>query len=279
MDLVLGLLFLTLMEIVLGIDNIVFITIVSSRLPKEQQPLARRLGLILALITRLLLLASLYYIVNQLQAPLFELTSLGLPEEVVRQISGTRSGTGLHGAEIHALPTEVIAEKFKEANEVSWRDIVLFLGGVFLIAKSVWEIHDELGEDEEIQTHPSRKMFFGVLVQIALLDIIFSLDSVITAVGMVDSLWVMATAIVMAVIVMLIFAEPISHFVEDHPTLKMLALSFLILIGVMLVAESAGASLDKGYVYFAMFFALIVEVLNIRIRSRPKQREPESLPA
>jgi predicted tellurium resistance membrane protein TerC len=277
MDFVLGLLFLTLMEIVLGIDNIVFITIVSSRLPREQQPLARRLGLILALVTRLLLLASLYYVVHYLQTPLFELSSLGIPEEVIRQISGTRTGTGLHGEALHALPAEVIAEKFKEANEVSWRDIVLFLGGAFLIAKSVWEIHDELGE-EHLEAHASRKMFFGVLVQIALLDIIFSLDSVITAVGMVDSLWVMATAIVLAVFVMLVFAEPISRFVEDHPTLKMLALSFLILIGVMLVAESAGASLDKGYVYFAMFFALMVEMLNIRIRSRHKRETPEAQP-
>lgn len=268
MDFVLGLLFLTLMEIVLGIDNIVFITIVSSKLPKDQQPLARKLGLMLALVTRLMLLAGLYYIVYYLQAPLVELTSLGVPEDAIRYISGAMQASGLHGAESFQLPAEVIAEKFRAANEVSWRDIVLFLGGGFLIAKSVWEIHDEFGADEH-EPQASRKLFAGVLIQIALLDVIFSLDSVITAVGMVDEIWVMVAAIVLAVIVMLVFAEPISHFVENHPTLKMLALSFLILIGVMLVAESVGTHVDKGYIYFAMFFALIVEVLNIRLRSHP----------
>lgn len=271
MDFVLGLLFLTLMEIVLGIDNIVFITILSSKLPKEQQPLARKLGLILALVTRLLLLGCLFYIVNYLQEPLFELTSIGIPEDLLRHISGAANASGgHHGSGAIELPAELIQQKFAAANQVSWRDIVLFVGGAFLIGKSVWEIHDQFGDDGH-RASPSRKLFIGVLIQIALMDVIFSLDSVITAVGMVDDIWVMVTAIVLSIAVMLVFAEPISRFVEGNPTLKMLALSFLILIGVMLVAESLGAHMDKGYIYFAMFFALIVEVLNIRLRNRESE--------
>ena len=265
MDFVVGLLFLTLMEIVLGIDNIVFITIISSKLPKEQQPLARKLGLGLALISRLLLLLTLSWVVNHLQEPLFTLTQLGIPEDFLSHLTGGDTIGGGHGShEIH-LPAEIVEARLAEANGVSWRDIVLLVGGLFLIGKSVFEVHDELGNSEHKAKPKSAKMF-SVLVQIAVLDIIFSLDSVITAVGMVDSIWVMSAAIIMAVVVMLIFAEPISHFVETNPTLKMLALSFLILIGVMLVAESIGAHIDKGYIYFAMFFALIVEVLNIRLR-------------
>ena len=273
MDFVLGLLFLTLMEIVLGIDNIVFITIVSSKLPTDQQPLARRLGLIFALVTRLLLLASLFWVVHAAKFSLFELTSLGIPESIISAISGGASIGGGHGAEAIQLPAEIVAERFKEANEISWRDIVLFFGGAFLIGKSVYEIHDEFGEGEH-EVKVKRNKFWGVIVQIAILDIVFSLDSVITAVGMVDEIWVMATAIILAVVVMLVFAEPISRFVESNPTLKILALSFLILIGVMLVAESAGAHMDKGYIYFAMFFALIVEIINIRLRRNP-DKNPE----
>ena len=244
---------LTLMEIVLGIDNIVFITIVSSKLPKEQQPLARKLGLMLALGSRLALLFTLSYIVKELTFPLFNLTSLAIPEVLITKLSNTTVGT----------------EAFVEANGISWKDIILGLGGLFLIGKSVYEIHDQFNHaDHEVK--PSRKGFIGVLIQIAILDIIFSLDSIITAVGMVDpdQVWIMVTAIVLAVIVMLVFSEPVSRFVSANPTLKMLALSFLILIGVMLVAESVGAHLDKGYIYFAMAFALIVEFLNLRLRKK-----------
>jgi len=142
------------------------------------------------------------------------------------------------------------------------------LGGLFLVGKSVWEIHDEYGHSGDHDVGGKSPSFAGVLTQIAFLDIVFSLDSVITAVGMVDNVWVMVASIILAVIVMLIFAEPVSRFVEAHPTLKMLALSFLILIGVMLVAEGLGAHLDKGYIYFAMFFALVVEIMNIGLRSK-----------
>ncbi len=274
MEFVIGLLALTAMEIVLGIDNIVFITIVSGKLPKSQQPLARRLGLALALITRLMLLGLLFYLVNDdvFKVPVFELTSdLGVPQSLVERMSETKTSVNEH------ITKEVIAdlnkEHFNEVNGVSWKDIILFLGGLFLVGKSVYEIHDEFGHGEEHTAEPTGKAFAGVLIQIALLDVVFSLDSVITAVGMVDDIWVMVAAIIIAVVVMLIFAEPISRFVESHPTLKMLALSFLILIGVMLVAEGVGAHMDKGYIYFAMFFALIVEVLNISIRTKDTDDE------
>ncbi len=268
MELAIALLALTAMEIVLGIDNIVFITIVSAKLPKSQQPLARRLGLALALVTRLGLLFALFYLVHgeQFQRPIFELTDLGVPQSLIERMSVTDTSTAGH------LTAEVLAnvnhEHFDESNGVSWKDLILFLGGLFLVGKSVYEIHDEFGHTGVHQVSPTRKAFAGVLIQIALLDIVFSLDSVITAVGMVDDVWVMATSIVLAVIVMLIFAEPVSRFVENHPTVKMLALSFLILIGVMLIAEGVGAHMDKGYIYFAMFFALLVEVMNIGLRSK-----------
>ena len=268
MELAIALLALTAMEIVLGIDNIVFITIVSGKLPKSQQALARRLGLALALATRLLLLGALFWIVNgdQFQKPIFKLTDLGLPETLIERMSVT--DTSFHEHLSETLVAELNQEQFDKSNEVSWKDLILFLGGLFLLGKSVYEIHDQFGHVPEHDVVPTRKMFAGVLIQIALLDVVFSLDSVITAVGMVDNIWVMVASIVLAIIVMLIFAEPVSRFVENHPTVKMLALSFLILIGVMLIAEGVGAHMDKGYIYFAMFFALIVEVLNIRLRSK-----------
>lgn len=271
MEIAIALLALTAMEIVLGIDNIVFITIVSAKLPRAQQPLARRLGLALALVTRLLLLFALFYVVNgkQFQDPVFALTDLGVPSSLIERLSVTDAVTAGH------LTPEVLEqlnlEHFQESNGMSWKDLILFLGGLFLVGKSVYEIHDDFGGLPKHHMRPTGKAFAGVLIQIALLDVVFSLDSVITAVGMVDEIWVMVTAIVLAVIVMLIFAEPVSRFVENHPTVKMLALSFLILIGVMLVAEGVGAHMDKGYIYFAMFFALVVEVMNIGIRKKHPQ--------
>jgi len=272
MELAIALLALTAMEIVLGIDNIVFITIVSSRLPKSQQPLARRLGLALALITRLLLLFALFYMVHgeQFKKPIFKLTDLGIPQTLIERLSVQETSDLTHLSE--EVLKDVNAKHFDESNGVSWKDLILFLGGLFLVAKSVYEIHDEYGNAGAHEVQPTRKMFASVLIQIALLDVVFSLDSVITAVGMVDNISVMVISIVLAVIVMLIFAEPVSRFIEHHPTLKMLALSFLILIGVMLVAEGVGAHMDKGYIYFAMFFALVVEVMNIGLRSKS---EPE----
>ncbi len=273
MEWVIALLALTAMEIVLGIDNIVFITIVSSKLPKAQQPLARKLGLALALITRLALLVTLYWVVNAdgLEFPVFHLTDIGVPQGFVEKMTAVTS-EGHFEIDPEVLG-QINANHFDAANGVSWKDIVLFLGGLFLVGKSVYEIHDEFGASGEHEVAPTKKLFVGVLIQIALLDIVFSLDSVITAVGMVDNIQVMIAAIIIAVVVMMVFAEPVSRFVESHPTLKVLALSFLILIGVMLIAEGVGAHMDKGYIYFAMFFALIVEVLNISLRGKHPEQQ------
>src|SRR5688572_19728941 len=218
---------LTALEIVLGIDNVVFISILSEKLPAHQRDRARITGLALAMIIRIGLLFSLSWIIG-LTAPLF--TLLGM--------------------------------------EWSGRDLVLLVGGLFLIAKATHEIHGSLEGDEG---HAGRRVtasFGAVLVQILLLDIVFSLDSVITAVGMTDLFIVMVAAVVAAVGVMLFASGPIAAFVRRHPTVKMLALSFLILIGVMLVADSFGQHIPKGYVYFAMAFALGVEMLNLRLRKR-----------
>ena len=221
---------LSAMEIVLGIDNIVFLTILAGRLPQAEQGKARRLGLGFALLTRLGLLFAISWVMG-LTRPLFSV-----------------AGHGLSG-----------------------RDLILLVGGLFLIGKATHEIHDKLEVEHAADaTAPvaasGRGAFWGVIVQIGLIDIVFSLDSVITAVGMARHLAVMVAAMVLAVGVMMIFAGAIGAFVERHPTIKMLALSFLILIGVMLVAESFGKHIEKGYVYFAMAFSLGVEMLNLRVR-------------
>jgi predicted tellurium resistance membrane protein TerC len=236
----LGLVTLSAMEIVLGIDNIIFLAIVAGKLPEPQQPRARRIGLLAALGTRILLLLSLSFLLG-LTRPVFTIPDLPY---------------------FHDL----------EAREVSLRDLILLAGGLFLIGKSVREMHEKL---EATRYHdeaprPGRAATFGgVLIQIAVLDIIFSLDSVITAVGMVDQVWVMIVAMVIAMLVMMAFAGAISDFVSKHPTIKVLALAFLILIGVMLVAESLGQHINKGYIYFAMAFAVVIEMINMRLR-RPK---------
>lgn len=220
---------LTLLEIVLGIDNIIFISILSGKLPAEQQARARTLGLLLAMGTRLLLLLSLAWIIR-LTAPLF--TVLG--------------------------------------QEISGRDLILIAGGLFLLYKATREIHEKLeGQDHEGVTKAA-PTFSAVIGQILLVDIVFSLDSVITAVGMVDNIYVMISSVVVTVIIMLFAAGPISAFVNRHPTVKMLALSFLLLIGMTLVAEGLNFHVPKGYIYFAMGFAVLVEMLNIRTRKGKK---------
>ena len=220
---------LTVLEIVLGIDNIIFISILASKLPRDQQGKARYVGLGLAMLMRIALLFSLSWVIG-LTAPLFE----------------------------------VLGE------EISGRDLVLLLGGLFLIAKAVHEIHERLEGDEGERSAKVGPSLRSVLIQIMLLDIVFSLDSVITAVGMVDQLGVMVAAVVVAVAFMRVFARPVSEFVERHPTVKMLALSFLILIGVSLVAESFDEHIPKGYIYFAMAFSVMVEFLNLKARKRSK---------
>ena len=220
-----GFLTLTGLEIVLGIDNVIFISILAGKLHPEQQGRARRLGLGLAMVMRILLLLSLSWIAR-LTAPLFAV--LG--------------------------------------HEISGRDLVLIVGGLFLLAKSTHEIHGKLEGEEGRSSAAVRPTLAAVLVQIILLDIVFSLDSVITAVGMVDEIGVMIAAVITAVAFMFIFAGPVSEFVERHPTVKMLALSFLLLIGVTLVAEGFDQHIPKGYIYFAMAFSLAVEILNQRMR-------------
>jgi predicted tellurium resistance membrane protein TerC len=217
---------LTSLEIILGMDNIVFLAIVVQKLPAEQQDKARKLGLTLALGTRILLLLSLSWVM-QLTTPLFHIWSYG----------------------------------------ISGRSLILIMGGLFLLAKSTHEIHDKIEGGDEGRGRPVKKMSFtSALIQIALLDIIFSLDSVITAVGMANEILIMIAAVVLAMGVMLAFAKPVSLFIEKHPTMKILALAFLILIGVMLVAEGMGKHIEKGYIYFAMAFSLGVEFINMRVR-------------
>lgn len=216
---------LTALELVLGIDNVVFISILAGKLPFDQQKKARTVGLALAMITRIVLLFSLSWIIR-LTATLF--TVLG--------------------------------------NEISGRDLILIAGGLFLLGKSTHEIHQKLEGDEGQASARVKPSFISVIAQILLLDAVFSLDSVITAVGMVDEIGIMIAAVVVAIVFMIVFAGPISHFVDRRPTVKMLALSFLLLIGMTLIAEGVGQHIPKGYIYFAMAFSVFVEILNLKLR-------------
>jgi predicted tellurium resistance membrane protein TerC len=229
-----ALLSLTVLEVVLGIDNIIFISILSQKLPENQQEKARIIGLSLAMLSRIALLFSLTWVLGLTQ-PLFSLFSM----------------------------------------EVSGRDLILILGGLFLLGKATYEIHEKLEGEEghkSVKVYPS---FKNVLIQILLLDVVFSLDSVITAVGMADRLIIMIIAVVIAVGFMMLFSGRISRFIDSHPTLKILALSFLLLIGVTLVADGFGQHISKGYIYFAMAFSVFVEIINLKIRT--KKRQPVQL--
>ena len=237
----LGLLTLTALELVLGIDNIIFISILAAKVRKEDQAKARKLGLAGAFVTRVLLLLSIAW-VARLTAPLFTIGALQFIELETRQITG--------------------------------RDLILVLGGLFLIAKATYEIHHKLEGEQDAQDAGVGKKtgrgLTGVVAQIMVVDIVFSLDSVITAVGMVDSIAIMVIANVIALAFMLAAAGPIAGFVDRHPTVKILALSFLVLIGTNLVAEGLGQHIPKGYTYFAMFFSVGVEMLNLRLRKAAK---------
>jgi len=228
--------FVTLLalEVVLGIDNVIFISILASKLPSAQQAKARLIGLALAMGTRILLLLSISWVIG-LTAPLFTVLS----------------------------------------QEISGRDIILILGGLFLIAKSTHEIHQKLEGEEGKSSARVAPTFTSVIIQILLLDVVFSLDSVITAVGLVEQIGIMVAAIIGAVIFMMVFAGPVSGFVERHPTVKMLALSFLLLIGVTLIVEGFDGHVPKGYIYFAMAFSVFVELLNLKAK-KPKA-EPVKL--
>jgi predicted tellurium resistance membrane protein TerC len=221
---------LTFLEIVLGIDNVIFISILAGKLPRAQQARARALGLGLALVTRILLLVSIKWLMD-LTSPLFVLFS----------------------------------------HEFSGKDLILLSGGIFLIAKSTQEIHAKLEGEQRRPDAKLRGGFAQTIIQILLLDIVFSLDSVITAVGMAQHLPVMIAAVTIALVVMLLAAGAVSHFVEMHPTIRMLGMAFLILIGVVLVADGFGQHVERGYIYFAMVFATAVEMLNLRLRSKQRQ--------
>ena len=247
-----ALLTLTILEIVLGIDNIIFISILSGKLPQEQQGRARTLGLFLAMFTRILLLFSINWIVS--------LTSTWFQIPFINQVAEWGGG-GLAGGHGGIAPTA--------PGDISGRDIILFLGGLFLIYKATREIHGKLeGEEEHGGKVKEGISFRGVIIQILLLDVVFSLDSVITAVGMAEQVSVMVMAVVIAVLIMMVAAGPVSRFVEGHPTVKMLALSFLLLIGVSLIADALAVHIPKGYIYFAMGFSVFVEMLNLTFRRR-----------
>jgi len=220
---------LALLEIVLGIDNIIFLSILVSRLPPELQQRGRVIGLAFAMLTRIALLFSITWI---------------------------------------ARLTEPLVNVFGQ--HLSGRDLILLLGGAFLIAKATYEIHERLEGESGHSSDRVAASFTAVIAQVMLLDIVFSLDSVITAIGMANNLFVMVTAVILAVLLMLVAAEPISSFVEEHPTIKVLALSFLLLIGMSLVADGLGQHISKGYIYFAMGFSVFVEMINIRVRKKVK---------
>jgi len=224
-----ALLTLTALEIVLGIDNIIFISILASKLPEKQQELGRQIGLVLAMVTRIALLFSLTWL-TRLTSPLFSVFSYS----------------------------------------ISGRDLILLSGGLFLLGKSTFEIHERLEGEEGHASQKVAPSLTGVVIQIMLLDIVFSLDSVITAIGMVNEIAIMVTAVVIAVGIMLFASGPISSFVNDRPTLKILALSFLLLIGFSLVADGLGFHIPKGYIYFAMGFSVFVEVINLQVRAKTK---------
>jgi predicted tellurium resistance membrane protein TerC len=231
---------LTILEIVLGIDNVVFISILSGKLPLDQQERARKLGLMLALVSRILLLLGINWVKNATHA--------------------------LFTVPVGSLLGKMSQEHRQEIMEISPRDLVLLAGGIFLIYKAVKEIHEKLEGAEGSTREAAAPSFASVLIQIMVLDIVFSLDSVITAVGMADQIGVMIAAVVIAVGFMLFFSGTIARFVEKHPTVKMLALSFLVLIGVNLISEGAGFEIHKGFTYFAMAFSVAVEMLNLRLR-------------
>ena len=225
-----SLLTLTMMEIVLGIDNVIFISIVTSRLPEEQQARARFIGLVLALVIRVLLLFAISWII-------------GLVYPVIT----------LWG------------------NEISWRDIILLAGGLFLITKSTTEIHHKIEGEKESSIKKKSPGFWNTVSQVLLLDVVFSFDSIITAVGLADHVEIMIAAVIISMIIMIMAAGTISDFINRHPTMKMLALSFLLMIGLLLVAEAFDVHVPKGYVYFAMTFSIIVEALNMRVRKHQKK--------
>ena len=228
-EILIGVLTLTLMEIVLGIDNIIFIAIIADKLPRQEQPKARRIGLLFALFARIILLLGITKIM-ELKDPLFSLT--------------------LFSADI----------------EMSWKDLILLAGGIFLLGKSTLEIHEKTAGKESEKKGKAGNTLMSIIVQIVLIDIVFSFDSILTAVALVDSVWVMIAAVIVSMVIMMFFSGPVADFINKQPTLQILALSFLILIGFMLTIEAFHYEVPKSYLYFAVAFSLIVEMINMRVR-------------
>jgi predicted tellurium resistance membrane protein TerC len=238
----LALLTLTFFEVVLGIDNIIFISIVSNRLPIEIRARTRNLGLVLAMLVRILLLLTITWVMR------FTETLFTIPNTII----------------------------FQEEMAISGRDLILIFGGLFLIAKSTREINHEMeGEEEEMEAGGGKPNVVGIIIQIILLDIIFSFDSILTAVGLTNHVIIMIIAVVLSIVIMIIFSGRISNFIQKHPSMEVLALGFLILIGFMLFLEGLHKEVPKGYIYFAIVFSMLIEMVNIRVRNRRKKAKAE----
>ncbi len=251
MEFIIALITLTFLEIVLGVDNIIFVSIVTNKLPELQRPKARFIGLALALVFRILLLISVVWVLHHLTDPFFPHDTLS-NEEVHHKIKESNF--------LESLPYVLHA--------IGVRELVLFIGGLFLLGKSVSEIHHKMEGAEEEHSLKGVVSMGKIIIQIIVLDIVFSFDSILTAVGITENLPAMITAVTLAMIVMLLFSKKISDYISSRPTLEILALSFLILIGFMLVLDSVHIEVPKGYIYFAVFFSLIVEIMNIRFRKK-----------
>jgi predicted tellurium resistance membrane protein TerC len=235
-----SLLTLTFLEIVLGIDNIIFISIIANKLPASQQPKARQLGLLLALCMRVMLLFAITWVMK-LTTPVFTLDFIPDPADSTKSLS------------------------------ISWKDLILIVGGIFLLFKSTLEIHHKLEKADKPQRNFKAAAFGAILVQIVLIDIIFSIDSILTAVGLVDNIIIMILAVMISIVIMMIFAKSISLFINNHPSLQILALAFLIAIGILLIANGFHQYISKGYIYSALAFSLIVEFINIRVRKKSSE--------
>lgn len=244
---------LTALEIVLGIDNVVFIAILADNLPESQRRLARRIGLLLAMVSRIVLLFAIAWLMG-LTATIFEIPFMNEPHPTPEQLEAAEGAAVLLG--------------------ISGKDLILLAGGLFLVGKAAWEIRHQVEHTGGVESKSKKAATFAsVVTQIVVIDMVFSLDSVITAVGMADSIWVMVAAVIIAVCVMMLAAEAISGFIRRHPTLKVLALAFLVLIGVLLIADAFHQHIDRGYVYFAMAFALVVDLIQLRVE-KPKPAPP-----
>ncbi|MEA2041584.1 MAG: TerC family protein [Bacteroidota bacterium] len=256
MEFIIALLTLTFLEIILGVDNIIFVSIVTNKLPESKQRGARILGLGLSLVFRIILLIVITWLIHQLTAPFFPMENM-TKEETLHKLE---ESTGLLN------PIKYIW------HSIGVRELILFFGGLFLLGKSVSEIHQKMEGHTKKHDHKKSNSFLKIILQIILIDIVFSFDSILTAIGITENIYAMVTAVSIAMVVMLVFSGKISKYIAEHPTLEILALSFLILIGFMLILEGVHFEVPKGYIYFAVFFSLLVEVINLKLRKKRDQK-------